>query len=76
MGGEILALEKMIAATIRSLFIVSCSAFHTAWILLSLSYFLGMDVKTFRVVGGVCFAVVLVGCFKFGYKRLEKLEGE
>lgn len=71
-----MVLEKIIAAIIRSFFIISCAAFHTAWILLALNYFLEMEVGTFRVVGGICFAVVLFYFFKLGYKGLEKLEAE
>jgi predicted tellurium resistance membrane protein TerC len=68
-----LVLEKIIAAIIRSFFIISCAAFHAAWILLALNYLLEMEVETFRVVGGICFAVVLFYCFKLGYKKLERL---
>lgn len=71
-----LVLEKMIIVAIRSLFLISCSAFHSVWILLALNYFLEMDVKTFRVVGSVCFFIVLFCCFKLAYKELEKLEAK
>jgi hypothetical protein len=71
-----LALEKIIAAATMYIFIISCSAFHSAWISLLIVYLFEMDVLASKIVLITCFILVSGYGLKTFPKKLRELDGE